>query len=89
MPPRALHAPSLPGRVNVIGEHTDYNRGLALPFAIAEGITVRAAVAAGRRRRARRARMPRDLGEQDEFPLGDPPARARDGAPSCAAPSPS
>ena len=31
-----------PGRVNLIGEHTDYNLGLALPFAIAEGVTVRA-----------------------------------------------
>lgn len=31
-----------PGRVNLIGEHTDYNRGLALPFAISEGVTVRA-----------------------------------------------
>jgi galactokinase len=30
-----------PGRVNLIGEHTDYNQGLALPFAIAEGVTVR------------------------------------------------
>jgi galactokinase len=29
-----------PGRVNLIGEHTDYNQGLALPFAIGEGITV-------------------------------------------------
>jgi galactokinase len=46
-----------PGRVNLIGEHTDYNQGLALPFAIAEGVTVRAeaidgAPAAGLRRRA-------------------------------------
>ena len=31
-----------PGRVNLIGEHTDYNQGLALPFAISEGVTVRA-----------------------------------------------
>ncbi|MGI9184132.1 MAG: galactokinase [Solirubrobacteraceae bacterium] len=31
-----------PGRVNLIGEHTDYNHGLALPFAISEGVTVRA-----------------------------------------------
>jgi galactokinase len=29
-----------PGRVNVIGEHTDYNDGLCLPFAIAAGVTV-------------------------------------------------
>jgi galactokinase len=29
-----------PGRVNLIGEHTDYNGGLALPFAISQGITV-------------------------------------------------
>jgi galactokinase len=46
-----------PGRVNLIGEHTDYNEGLALPFAIAEGVTVRAeridgASAGGLRRRA-------------------------------------
>ena len=31
-----------PGRVNLIGEHTDYNEGLALPFAISDGVTVRA-----------------------------------------------
>jgi galactokinase len=31
-----------PGRVNLIGEHTDYNMGLCLPFAVEPGITVRA-----------------------------------------------
>ena len=29
-----------PGRLNLIGEHTDYNAGLALPFAIRQGVTV-------------------------------------------------
>jgi galactokinase len=31
-----------PGRVNLIGEHTDYNDGLCLPFAIELGVTVTA-----------------------------------------------
>ncbi|MBT2210531.1 galactokinase [Actinomadura sp. NEAU-AAG7] len=32
-----------PGRVNLIGEHTDYNDGLALPFALSRGVSVAAA----------------------------------------------
>jgi galactokinase len=32
-----------PGRVNLIGEHTDYNEGFVLPFALAQGIRVAAA----------------------------------------------
>jgi galactokinase len=31
-----------PGRANLIGEHTDYNDGLSLPFAIERGVTVTA-----------------------------------------------
>jgi galactokinase len=31
-----------PGRVNVIGEHTDYNDGLCFPFAVEQGVTVTA-----------------------------------------------
>ncbi|MGO4122250.1 galactokinase [Arthrobacter sp. YAF16] len=47
------HAPDglwqAPGRVNLIGEHTDYNEGLVLPFAIDRATTV--AVAARNDRR--------------------------------------
>src|SRR5271170_3169405 len=32
-----------PGRANLMGEHTDYNQGLVLPFAIAQSVTVVAA----------------------------------------------
>jgi galactokinase len=54
-----------PGRVNLIGEHTDYNDGLALPFAIDEGVTVRAVERADRRVKAVAA----DLGQRDSFSL--------------------
>ncbi len=56
-----------PGRVNLIGEHTDYNDGLALAFAIEQGVTVVA-----RRRADRQIRVQaRDLGERDAFMLDD------------------
>ncbi len=57
-----------PGRVNLIGEHTDYNGGLALPFAISEGVTVRASALSGSRIEA----IAVDLDATDRFPLGDP-----------------
>jgi len=57
-----------PGRVNLIGEHTDYNDGLALPFAISEGVTVRV----WRLSRPRVQSLALDLDENDEFELIDP-----------------
>jgi galactokinase len=42
VPPERARA-FAPGRVNLIGEHTDYNGGLALPFAISRGVIVDAA----------------------------------------------
>ena len=57
-----------PGRVNLIGEHTDYNDGLALPFAIERGVTVTAEPLAGNEVELRAL----DLGEQDAFPLAAP-----------------
>ncbi len=58
-----------PGRVNLIGEHTDYNKGLALPFAIREGVKVQVDEIQARRVQATAS----DLGERDEFSLHDPP----------------
>ena len=57
-----------PGRVNLIGEHTDYNGGLALPFAIARGVTVELAPRDDGQIRA----DARDVGEHDAFPAAEP-----------------
>jgi galactokinase len=57
-----------PGRVNLIGEHTDYNEGLALPFAISEGVTVRAEQISGDRMEA----VATDLRRNDSFELARP-----------------
>jgi galactokinase len=60
-----------PGRINLIGEHTDYNGGLALPFAIDRGVTVDAEPLPGGEIRAEAL----DLGQTDVF-LAASPGRA-------------
>ncbi len=59
-----------PGRVNLIGEHTDYNQGLALPFAVVDGVTVQAEPLGEPRIEA----LALDLDERDGFDLGEPEA---------------
>ncbi|HZU60623.1 MAG TPA: galactokinase family protein, partial [Solirubrobacteraceae bacterium] len=57
-----------PGRVNLIGEHTDYNQGLALPLAITQHVRV---VARGVEQPWIQVQA-HDLGETDSFPLDRP-----------------
>jgi galactokinase len=54
--------------MNLIGEHTDYNDGLALPFAVAAGVTVTATRVDGAMIEA----VALDLGETDRFSLRTP-----------------
>src|SRR3954451_22952498 len=68
--PRERATAFAPGRVNLIGEFTDYNDGLALPFAITEGITVRADAIGPRRVEA----VAIDLDAEDAFELDRPAA---------------
>jgi galactokinase len=62
-----------PGRVNLIGEHTDYNDGLCLPFAIHLGVTVAADPLPGSDIEAHAL----DLVESDRFEASAEPGRRR------------
>jgi len=61
-----------PGRVNLIGEHTDYNEGFVLPVAIDRSTMVAAKSISGSNFRV----VSDDFGETDEFCLADLPARS-------------
>jgi len=65
---------SAPGRVNLIGEHTDYNDGFVMPIAIERRTYVAAAPRADRRILVRS----QNLASEFEFDL-DEPARGRRG----------
>jgi galactokinase len=58
-----------PGRVNLIGEHTDYNAGLCLPFAVEAGVTV--SVERGEPGVVEARAL--EYGEEDSFDAADPP----------------
>jgi galactokinase len=60
-----------PGRVNLIGEHTDYNDGFVMPCAIGLGTRVAVAAREDRRLLIRSAQFPGEF----EFDLNDLPAR--------------
>jgi len=63
-----------PGRANLIGEHTDYNDGLSLPFAIEQGVRVSAERSQGDEILA----VAVDHGEEERFPRSGG-ERRRDG----------
>lgn len=68
MPPRLFRAP---GRVNLIGEHTDYNDGFVLPAAIDFSTTVAAAARGDRKLVV----CSLDFNEQFEFDLDNLPSQ--------------
>ncbi|HEV8574904.1 MAG TPA: galactokinase family protein, partial [Dehalococcoidia bacterium] len=57
-----------PGRVNLIGEHTDYNEGFVLPVAIDRTVAVAAALVEGKKVRVYSA----DFDARDEWPADAP-----------------
>ena len=62
-----VHVAKAPGRVNLIGEHTDYNEGFVFPIAIDRNVII-----AGRRRSDRRVRVySADYEQLNEFSLDD------------------
>lgn len=73
-----------PGRVNLMGEHTDYNGGFVLPFALSQTTTVAAAVRDDRRVTVRSSRDDADQsgseGSGEDQSSADQPSADQSGA---------
>ena len=65
------YAVRAPGRINLIGEHTDYNEGYVLPVAIDRKITYIASV----RQDGRIALFSKNFNEKEEFSLKEIPSK--------------
>ncbi|HTI33468.1 MAG TPA: galactokinase family protein [Miltoncostaea sp.] len=68
-PPQRVVAHA-PGRATVLGDHTDHQRGLVLPFALARGVTVTAVRTGARTVEV----LALDVAAEDRFPLDELPS---------------
>ena len=65
-PSKPVHYAFAPGRIEFIGNHTDYNGGLVMGAAVTEGITVAVSL-----REDAMIRIVSDAGDLVEIPLGN------------------
>ncbi len=65
-----LHVESAPGRVNLIGEHTDYNGGFVLPMALPQRTAAALAINQSRQVRSVSEQLPRAVASALDAPSG-------------------
>src|SRR5260370_2370405 len=77
-----------PGRANLMGEHTDYNDGYVLPFALSQGTMAAAARRADRRLAGRSRHAPASATEVALYAPAPRPGTGRGAPPAPHAPAP-